>query len=44
MRLHTHTWPGHHPGESGYVESFHVKQRDELLNREVFYTPRKCRC
>ena len=26
------------PWENGYVESFSGKLRDELLNREVFYT------
>jgi transposase InsO family protein len=26
------------PWENGYVESFIGKLRDELLNREVFYT------
>ena len=26
------------PWENGYVESFNGKLRDELLNREVFYT------
>jgi transposase InsO family protein len=26
------------PWENGYVESFHGKLRDELLNREIFYT------
>jgi putative transposase len=26
------------PGENGYNESFNGKRRDELLNREIFYT------
>ena len=26
------------PGENGYIESFNSKLRDELLDREVFYT------
>ena len=26
------------PWENGYVESFNGKMRDELLNREIFYT------
>ena len=26
------------PWENGYVESFHGKLRDELLDREIFYT------
>ncbi len=26
------------PWENGYVESFNGKLRDELLNREIFYT------
>ena len=26
------------PWENGYIESFHGKLRDELLNREVFTT------
>ncbi len=26
------------PWENGYIESFNGKLRDELLNREVFYT------
>ena len=26
------------PGENGYVESFNGKLRDELLDREIFYT------
>jgi transposase InsO family protein len=26
------------PWENGYVESFNGKLRDELLNRELFYT------
>ena len=29
--------PGSH-WENGYIESFNGKMRDELLNREVFYT------
>lgn len=29
------------PWENGYVESFHGKLRDELLNREIFYTLRE---
>ena len=31
------------PWENGYVESFNGKLRDELLDREIFYTltPRK---
>ena len=34
------TWPGN-PWENGYVESFNGKPRDELLNREIFYTLRE---
>ena len=30
-----HTW------ENGYNESFNVKLRDEVLNREIFYTLRE---
>ena len=30
----------HSPWENGYVESFNGKLRDELLNRELFYTLR----
>ncbi len=26
------------PWENGYIESFNSKLRDELLNREIFYT------
>ena len=26
------------PWENGYVESFNARSRDELLNREIFYT------
>ena len=26
------------PWENGYVESFNGKRRDELLDREIFYT------
>lgn len=40
FRLRVHTLfiePGS-PWENGYVESFHGKLRDELLNREIFYT------
>jgi putative transposase len=29
------------PWENGYVESFNAKLRDELLNREIFYTLRE---
>ena len=29
------------PWENGYVESFNGKMRDELLNREIFYTLRE---
>lgn len=29
------------PWENGYVESFNGKRRDELLNREIFYTLRE---
>ncbi len=29
------------PWENGYVESFNGKMRDELLNREIFYTIRE---
>ena len=29
------------PWENGYVESFNLKLRDELLNREIFYTLRE---
>ena len=29
--------PGN-PWENGYIESFNGKLRDELLNREIFYT------
>jgi len=39
-RLEVHTLfiePGS-PWENGYVESFHGKLRDELLNGEIFYT------
>src|SRR5262249_55459875 len=28
-------------GENGYVESFNARLRDELLNREIFYTLRE---
>jgi putative transposase len=31
------------PWENGYVESFHGKLRDELLNREIFYTVAEAR-
>lgn len=31
------------PWENGYVESFNSKLRDELLNREVFYTLREAK-
>ena len=31
------------PWENGYVESFNGKLRDELLDREVFYTLREVR-
>ena len=26
------------PWENGYIESFHARLRDELLNGEIFYT------
>ena len=29
------------PWENGYVESFNAKLRDELLDREIFYTLRE---
>ena len=29
------------PWESGYVESFNARLRDELLNREIFYSLRE---
>ena len=29
------------PWENGYIESFNGKLRDELLNREIFYTLRE---
>ena len=29
------------PGENGYIESFNVRLRDELLNGEIFYTLRE---
>ena len=32
------------PWENGYNESFNGKLRDELLDREIFYTCRKRRC
>ena len=38
--LQVQTWliePGS-PWENGYVESFNGTLRDELLNREIFYT------
>ena len=31
------------PWENGYVESFNGKMRDELLNREIFYTLEEAR-
>ena len=31
------------PWENGYVESFNSKLRDELLNREIFYTLKEAR-
>lgn len=31
------------PWENGYVESFHGKLRDELLNREIFFTLREAK-
>jgi transposase InsO family protein len=31
------------PWENGYVESFHGKIRDELLNREIFFTLREAK-
>ena len=36
-RAHLFIEPGS-PWENGYVESFNGKMRDELLNREIFYT------
>jgi putative transposase len=30
--------PGSSPWENGFIESFNGKFRNELLNREVFYT------
>lgn len=44
-RLHVQTLfiePGC-PWENGYVESFNGKLRDELLNREIFYTLHEAR-
>ena len=32
------------PWENGYCESFNGKLRDELLNREIFYTWRRREC
>ena len=32
------------PWENGYVESFNGKLRDELLDREIFYTLKRPRC
>ena len=29
------------PWENGYVESLHGKLRDELLNGEIFYSPKE---
>ena len=29
------------PWENGYIESFNARLRDELLNREIFYTLRE---
>lgn len=29
------------PRENGYVESFNARMRDELLNREIFYSVRE---
>ena len=40
MALQVQTWliePGS-PWENGFVESFNGTLRDELLNREIFYT------
>ena len=31
------------PWENGYVESFNGKQRDELLNQEIFYSLNKAK-
>jgi putative transposase len=31
------------PWENGYIESFNGKLRDELLNREIFYTLKEAR-
>jgi putative transposase len=31
------------PWENGYVESFNGKMRDELLDREIFYSVREAR-
>jgi transposase InsO family protein len=31
------------PWENGYVESFNGKMRDELLDREIFYTVKEAR-
>lgn len=31
------------PWENGYIESFNGKLRDELLNREIFYTVKEAR-
>ena len=31
------------PWENGYIESFNGKMRDELLNREIFYTLQEAR-
>jgi transposase InsO family protein len=30
-----------HLWENGYIESFNARLRDELLNGEIFYTPRE---
>jgi transposase InsO family protein len=31
------------PWENGYIESFHGRMRDELLNRELFYSVREAK-
>ncbi len=31
------------PWENGYVESFNARMRDELLDREIFYTLKEAR-
>jgi transposase InsO family protein len=31
------------PGENGYIESFNGKLRDEILNRELFYSVKEAK-